>query len=396
MFTFGDKIMISNFNKSEEENHSFLGYLKNLDKTLLLAVSICATLSILCIYSIYKSGVVEVTENQCFMQTISALIGIIACFVITAIDYHKIAKLWFLYVPISYALVILTFTSLGYGRGEADDVAWLDLGFISIQPAEFLKITFLLSFSLHLHKVGTNINNFGHFVLLCIHGLIPVGLVALQGDYGTSIVFGLMFAFMMLFAGLSIKYILPILASIPIILYLLWNYVLGSVHKNRIEVLLNPGSDPLGVEYQQNLGKASLAEGGLFGKGLFKDEYTFVPEIHNDFIFSFVGQAIGFVGCIVLLIIFTFICIKILVDAMTSKDALGKNICVGTFSMIFVHCIMNIGMVLGVMPVIGIPLPFMSAGGTAMLSMFVSIGLVLSTHSHRKKQKRMFYDIEDM
>jgi len=395
MFTVGDNIMISNFKKMEEEERSFLGYLKNLDKTLLIAVSICAILSILCIYSIYSSQVVEVTETQCFMQTISVLIGIIACFIITAIDYHKIAKLWFLYVPIALFLVALTFTNLGYGRGEADDVAWLDFGFISIQPAEILKIAFLLSFSLHLHKVGKDINNFGHFILLCIHGAIPVVIVALQGDYGTSIVFGMMFAFMMLFAGLSLKYIVPILACVPAVLYLLWNYVLSSVHRNRIEVLLNPGSDPLGIEYQQNLGKASLAEGGLFGKGLFQDEYTFVPEIHNDFIFSFIGQAFGFVGCSVILVLFAFICIKILIDAMTTKDALGKNICVGTFSMIFVHCVMNVGMVLGVMPVIGIPLPFMSAGGTAMLSMFLAIGLVLSTHSHRRKQKRMFYDIED-
>jgi len=394
MFTVGDTVMIAKFNRVEEHENTFLDYLKKLDKPLLFSVSFCALLSILALYSIYKSQVVQITESQWFMQTISALIGIIACFIITAIDYHKIAKLWFLYAPVSLALIGLTFTSLGYGRGDADDIAWLDFGFVSIQPAEILKIAFLLSFSLHLSKVGDELNKFGNFILLCIHGAIPIGIVAFQGDYGTAIVFGVMFAFMMLFAGLSLKYIIPIVASVPIILYFLWNYVLSSVHRDRIEVLLKPGSDPLGIEYQQNLGKVSLAEGGLFGKGLFQDEYTTVPEIHNDFIFSFIGQSLGFVGCIILLAIFTFICIKLLVNAMTSKDTLGRNICIGTFSMIFIHCIMNIGMVLGVMPVIGVPLPFMSAGGTAMLSMFISIGLVLSTHSHREKQKRMFYDVD--
>jgi rod shape determining protein RodA len=298
-------------------------------------------------------------------------------------------------VPVALVLVGLTFTSLGYGRGEADDIAWLDLGIVSIQPSEILKIAFLLSFSMHLSKVGSEINNFGHFLLLCIHGLIPIGIVAIQGDYGTAIVFGFMFAFMMLFGGLSVKYILPILASVPVVVYFLWTYVLGTTHKERIMVLFNPGSDPLGIEYQQNLGKLSLAEGGLFGKGLFKDEYTFVPEMHNDFIFAFVGQALGYVGCVVVLLVFTLICIKLLVNAMHAKDMLGKSICIGTFAMIFIHCIMNIGMVLGVMPVIGVPLPFMSAGGTAMLSMFVAIGLVLSTHSHKEKRKRMFYDVEE-
>ncbi len=387
--------MIQKLNRVEDQRYTFFDYLKRLDKLLLLSVSLCATLSIICIYSIYNAQVVEISENQWYTQTVSALIGIILSFIITAIDYKKIANLFWLYVPISLVLVGLTFTSLGYGRGEADDIAWIDLGFISIQPAEILKIAFLLSFSLHLSKVGEDINRFLNFILLCIHGLIPIGIVALQGDYGTAIVFGVMCAFMMLFAGLSIRYIAPILASIPIILYLLWTYVLGSVHKNRILVLFNPGSDPLGIEYQQNLGKKALAEGGLFGKGLFQQEYSTVPEIHNDFIFAFVGQALGFVGCVVLLIVFTFICIRILCDRLKCKDSLGKNICVGTFAMIFIHCFMNIGMVLGVMPVIGIPLPFMSAGGTAMVSMFVAIGLVLSTQSHNQKPKRMFYEVQE-
>lgn len=387
--------MIQKLNRVEDQRYTFFDYLKRLDKLLLLSVSLCATLSIICIYSIYNAQVVEISENQWYTQTVSALIGIILSFIITAIDYKKIANLFWVYVPISLVLVGLTFTSLGYGRGEADDIAWIDLGFISIQPAEILKIAFLLSFSLHLSKVGEDINRFLNFILLCIHGLIPIGIVALQGDYGTAIVFGVMCAFMMLFAGLSIRYIAPILASIPIILYLLWTYVLGSVHKNRILVLFNPGSDPLGIEYQQNLGKKALAEGGLFGKGLFQQEYSTVPEIHNDFIFAFVGQALGFVGCVVLLIVFTFICIRILCDRLKCKDSLGKNICVGTFAMIFIHCFMNIGMVLGVMPVIGIPLPFMSAGGTAMVSMFVAIGLVLSTQSHNQKPKRMFYEVQE-
>lgn len=388
--------MIEKFNQLGDNKHTFWDYLKKLDKSLLISVSICAIISILSLYSIYKSQVVEISENQWFIQTISVLIGIISCFVITAIDYHKIANLWFLYIPLALILVGLTFTSLGYGRGNADDIAWIEIGSVSIQPSEFLKVAFLLSFSLHLSKVGDNLNNFGHFLLLCLHGLIPVGIVTKQGDYGTAIIFGLMFAFMMLFAGLSIKYILPILTAIPIALYMIWTYLLGSVHKDRIKVLLNPGSDPLGIEYQQNLGKSALAQGGLLGKGLFKNDYVFVPEMHNDFIFAFVGQALGFVGCITIILIFTFVCIKLLLNGKTAKDTLGRNICVGTFAMIFTHCFMNIGMVLGVMPVIGIPLPFMSAGGTAMLSMFIAIGLVLSTHSHREKQKRMFYDINEM
>ena len=166
-----------------------------------------------------------------------------------------------------------------------------------------------------------------------------------------------------------------------------------ALHKNRILVLLHPGTDPMGLEYQQDLGLASLGAGGLFGKGLFGGkDYVEVPEIHNDFIFAYIGQVFGFVGAIAVIILLAYICIKILNDSRNTMDKLGKLICLGTFAMIFTHCFMNIGMVLKVMPVIGIPLPFFSAGGTALVSMYVSIGMVLSCCAHNNKKYRMFYD----
>lgn len=206
-------------------------------------------------------------------------------------------------------------------------------------------------------------------------------------------VFLVMFIIMLFSAGLSIKYIIAAIVITPPIIYILWNYVLQSLHKNRILVLLHPGTDPMGLEYQQDLGLASLGAGGLFGKGLFGgNDYVEVPEIHNDFIFAYIGQVFGFVGAIAVIILLAYICIKILNDSRNTMDKLGKLICLGTFAMIFTHCFMNIGMVLKVMPVIGIPLPFFSAGGTALVSMYVSIGMVLSCCAHNNKKYRMFYD----
>ena len=177
----------------------------------------------------------------------------------------------------------------------------------------------------------------------------------------------------------------------------LWNFVLKSDHKNRIEVLLHPGTDPEGLEYQQDLGLAALNKGGFLGIGLFgdKNEYISVPEIHNDFILSYAGMVFGFVGAVGLLAILAYICLKILADSRIAKDNLGKFICMGTFGLMLAHCIMNIGMVLKVMPVIGIPLPFLSAGGTAMVSMYVAIGLVLSTYTHSNKKYNVFYEEEE-
>ena len=369
---------------------------RHLDYGLLLAVIICSAVSSLLIYSIHANKVLEsVGASYYRTQIISALMGLFAALVISLINYKKLARLWFLYVPVSVVLVLLTFTGLGYKR--ADDQAWLKLGFIQIQPSEVLKLAFILSFAYHLSRVEENMNKPVHMALLCLHGLVPIALVGGQGDYGTAIVFGFIFAAMIISAKISWKYLAAAPVLLAAALVFLWNFVLKSDHKNRIEVLLHPGTDPEGLEYQQDLGLAALNKGGFLGIGLFgdKNEYISVPEIHNDFILSYAGMVFGFVGAVGLLAILAYICLKILADSRIAKDNLGKFICMGTFGLMLAHCIMNIGMVLKVMPVIGIPLPFLSAGGTAMVSMYVAIGLVLSTYTHSNKKYNVFYEEEE-
>ena len=369
---------------------------RHLDYGLLLAVIICSAVSSLLIYSIHANKVLEsVGASYYRTQIISALMGLFAALIISLINYKKLARLWFLYVPVSVVLVLLTFTGLGYKR--ADDQAWLILGFIQIQPSEVLKLAFILSFAYHLSRVEENMNKPVHMALLCLHGFVPIALVGGQGDYGTAIVFGFIFAAMIISAKISWKYLAAAPVLLAAALVFLWNFVLKSDHKNRIEVLLHPGTDPEGLEYQQDLGLAALNKGGFLGIGLFgdKNEYISVPEIHNDFILSYAGMVFGFVGAVGLLAILAYICLKILADSRIAKDNLGKFICMGTFGLMLAHCIMNIGMVLKVMPVICIPLPFLSAGGTAMVSMYVAIGLVLSTYIHSNKKYNVFYEEEE-
>lgn len=374
--------------------HKLSQYYKQLDKPLLIAVTICSMLGIILLYSLSATDTGDVSTRYYIIQLVSMVLGIIVALIIASLDYHHIARLWFLYIPIAIFLVALTFTGLGLQRAGADDRAWLDLGFTTMQPSEVLKLAFILSFSYHLSKDKDNINNPLHLLLIIIHGAVPIGLVALQGDYGTAIIFIMMFIMMLFSAGLSFKYIITAIVLTPPALYLLWNYGLQSLHKKRIMVLIHPGSDPMGLEYQQNLGLGALGSGGLFGKGLFSKEFVEVPEMHNDFIFAHLGQALGFVGAVLTIILLAYICIRVLNNSRKTMDLMGKLICMGTFAMLFTHCFMNIGMVLKVMPVIGIPLPFLSAGGTALVSMYVAIGLVLSCYTHNKKQYRMFYDYE--
>ncbi len=370
----------------------------SLDKGLFLAVTLCSVIGTLLIYSISHNGVLEKVDDSYWKtQASSMLIGIVVAIAISFVDYKKLVRLWFIYAPAALILVALTFTSLGYQRSGADDRAWLNLGFIQFQPSEVLKIAFILTFAYHLSSDEENMNKPLHMLLLLIHGAVPISLIFLQGDYGTAVIFAFIFVFMLFSADISWKYLVAAPFVLAGAVAVIWFFLLDDFHKERILVLIHPGSDPEGIEYQQDLGLDALRSGGVLGKGLFGDasEYISVPEIHNDFIFTYAGQVFGYVGSIGIIIILAYICLKIFADSRIARDRLGMLICMGAFGLMFSHCIMNIGMVLKVMPVIGVPLPFLSAGGTALVSMYTVIGIVLSVYSHRAVSYNVFYNEND-
>ena len=383
--------MRSAFKKLPSGKHS-------IDAGLLFAVTLCSVISTVLIYSISHNKLLEgVGSSYWRTQLISMGMGLIAAVIMSFIDYRKLVKLWFIFAPAALILVGLTFTSLGYQRAGADDQAWIQIGSFSFQPSEVLKLAFILTFAYHLSRNEEEMNKPLHMLLLCIHALVPIGIVGLQGDYGTAIVFVFIFVFMICSAKISWKYLVtgPFVAAAGIAA--MWFFALDEFHKKRVTILFHPGTDPENIEYQQDLGLMALKSGKIFGKGLFakSSEYVSVPEMHNDFIFTYAGQVFGFLGSVGILIILTYICLKIFADSRVTRDHLGKFICMGAFGLIFSHCIMNIGMVLKTAPVIGVPLPFMSAGGTAMVSMYTIIGLVLSTYSHRAVNYNVFYDEDD-
>ena len=370
-------------------------FLRMSDLILIAAVVALSAVSCMMLYSIASNELI----GRCDMSTvhtqiIASVLGLGVVVVLSLLDYNKFARLWMLYAPVALVLVLLTFTGLGYRREGADDRNWLAFGTFYLQPSELLKLAFILTFSLHLSRDEEHMNELSHMALLCLHGLVPIGLVAFQGDYGTAIIFAMIFLTEILSAKIALRYIIAGLIAIPTACLIAWNFLLQDTHKNRILVLIHPGTDPENLEYQQDMGLSALANGGTFGKGLLGEDYVIVPEMHNDFIYAYVGQVWGIIGTLAVLVLLVFICLKVLTDSIGSKNLLGKFICIGTFAMLFAHGFMNIGMVLKVMPVIGIPLPFMSAGGTAVLSMYTAIGIVNSTRCHNIRKYRINYEAE--
>lgn len=374
-------------------------YFCRLDKLLLLlCVAICA-FSVFLLYTLDVNDIsAAVSKSQFKTQLIASVAGLVIALFIAAVNYRFIAKLWYLYAPIALILSLLLFTPLGVQREGADDIGWLDFGFIQFQPSEILKLAFILSFAWHLSKVEDRMNEPIHFILLCIHGAVPTLIIRQTGDDGSAMVFLFIFFCMIFAAGLSWKYLVFFGLAIPPAVYVLWNYLMLPHQQKRFQILWDTAmqeEEALGIYMQQRLGKIALGSGGLTGKGLFGGEYIYVPEIHNDFIFSYIGMTMGLLGCLLVVGLLAGLSLKVLSCSASAKDTLGRLICVGVFALIMFHSTVNIGMVLGVAPVIGIPLPFFSAGGTSVVCLFAAIGLVLSVSFYNMKKYHMFYSEAD-
>ena len=363
-------------------------YIKETDWMLMLCCFSLSSFSTLLIYSLYKNGEIG-RLNTVLVQPAMALCGIVAAIVLSKIDYHMMARLWKWHSVLCSGLALLVFP-FGIQRVDwVDDKAWLPIPFtsISFQPSELLKISFIITFAYHLSKVKDQLNRPKQLLLLCIHGAIPCGLIHLQGDDGTVLVMAVIFASMLFVAGLSWKYIVPVLAMIPPAAVVLWNFFLDDDKKNRILAIIRPELVDSAITWQQDRGLISIGNGGLWGNGIFMEtgQFRYVPEVYNDFIFTYIGETVGFIGCIAVLAALAFLCIRILHNALHALDDLGKFICVGVFAMMAIQIIINIGMCLGVLPVIGVTLPFLSAGGTSTGTLYLGIGVVLSVYMHSGK-----------
>lgn len=372
----------------------FAGHFKRVDKILPIICLLLTAFGIFLVYTMYKTDYIP--KSVVKTQFIAAVIGIVMSVGISFFDYKFIAKLWYIYAPITVLLQLLVWSPIGVQRG--DDVAWIQIGGqngITIQPSEIMKFAFIITLALHISKLGDKLNSLPHMLLVCAHGLFPVALIIAQGDAGSALVFLFIFVVMLFMGGVSWKYIIAAAAAVPPVVYVAWKYVMNNDHRIRIKVLFDEAlqqEERLGIYYQPHQGKVGLGMGQLTGIGFDADNYIDIPEIYNDFVFSYIGMTMGFIGCMAVVIALAVLCLKLLSNASGAQDQLGRLICVGVFALVLFHCIINIGMVLSVVPVIGIPLPFLSTGGTAMIMMHASMGLVLSVSAHKEKTKHMFYE----
>ncbi len=328
------------------------------------------------------------TENlrQFLTQLGATFGGMCAVVLISNFDYKRLKKYWFLVAAAGLIPVFLTFF-IGYAPDGTDDKAWLLFpGNVSFQPSEFLKICFVITFSVHLSKVKATINKPKSLIPVLLHGLFPVGLIHLQGDDGTALVFACIFGFMLFAAGLKLRYFIIAFSAVLVTAPFVFFFLLTGDQKARILYLFDLESNLQGIGFQQWMGRIALANGGIIGQGLFKGELTQVqgvPEGYNDFIFVSIGEELGLLGCMAVIILIGVVCFRCISAARASADDMGMFIGVGIFAMLFAQSVINIGMCTSLLPVIGVTLPFFSAGGSSLLCLLLGIGLVLSVHKNR-------------
>ena len=282
-------------------------------------------------------------------------------------------------------MLLLFIPGIGVGPESRPDVkTWIKLGNLGIyfQPSELLKIGFIITFAVHIDAVRDNLDSLKNIILLCIHAGVPTLLVLVTGDMGSALIFIFIFIAMLFTAEVKMKYFIAggilVAAASPFI----WNYVFSGIQKSRIYALFKPEEYP-DIIYQQQQGLNAIKNGGVFGQGLFNGRYTqIVPENENDMIFSVIGEELGLAGCIFTLILFIVVVIKIAKIGIDSKDRMVMLLSAGVASMIASQVIVNIGMCLQLLPVIGITLPFLSAGGSSNLCIYIAVGLVLSLRRH--------------
>ncbi|SHI50888.1 rod shape-determining protein RodA [Lutispora thermophila] len=357
--------------------------LKNIDIGIIISVILLFVAGIIAISSatgVAYGGSLRYVK----IQSVAFVLGLIAMLITLVIDYNTFGEMS---KTIYIVSIILLISVLIFGKEVKGSKSWFDFGVVNFQPSEIVKISFILSFAKVLEKREDTLDTFKGILPVVLYIVPIVGLILLQNDFGTALVFVFFIAFMLFAAGIGYKYVFGAVVLGILSLPLLWFYVFEDYQRKRILVFLNPEMDPLGRGYHVIQSKIAVGSGQFWGKGLYQgtqNNLGFIPERHTDFIFSVIGEEMGLVGSVAIILLFMLLIMRCIYIAKISKDSYGKYICIGVMAMFLFHILENIGMTIGMMPVTGIPLPFVSYGGSSLLTNMIAIGLVLNVGMRRQ------------
>ncbi len=345
------------------------------------------TLFVVGVGNLYSASGMRLEEGVAFSsfyqrQMIWGSMGFMVMICAVTFDYRKLHNLaWPLFVLV---LILLSLVPL-IGVKVYGAQRWLSLGFMNLQPSELAKLAVLI---LGAHVLSRNTESLGwiKFIQALLVGLVPCALIITQPDLGTSINVLLVLGGMIIFHGLKGRVFKTCMSLFPFLVAFMWFVGMKDYQRQRVLTFLNPGDDPRGAGYHIMQSQIAIGSGQIWGKGFFEgtqSQLRFVPERHSDFVIAVFGEEWGFVGCVALIFLYCLFLLSIYATVVKAKDRFGSLLCVGVFFYFFWQIVINMGMVIGLMPVVGIPLPFMSYGGSSMIVNCLLLGIVLNVSMRR-------------
>lgn len=358
--------------------------LKNIEWWIFILAVLLCLIGFIALYSATQSDNFEYLRKQIIWFVISLIIMIIVAF----IDYKILVKI----SPILYGISLLLLIAVLFTKSINGASSWFNIGGFSLQPAEISKVTVILFLSYVVATLQINgkeeINRIWKLAIILVTVALPVILIVLQPDFGTAMTYIISLLMVLFVAGIDKKYIIAAIVLIIIGVPLIYKFVLPAHARTRIDVFLNPESDPKGSGYNIIQSKLAIGAGELTGMGLLNGNQTqlgYLSPKTTDFIYPVIGEEMGFIVSATVIVAYVFLINKILYVAKTARDDYGTYIAAGVAGVFFFHMTENIGMTMGLLPITGVPLLFISYGGSSLLTSFLCIGLLLNISGNRKK-----------
>ena len=372
--------MIQNY--FQKSNQSFKEKFFALDFMLIFLILLLGTISLFAMYSSERGNFSYHTQSHLYRFSVFFLLFIV-------ISFFKI-QFWYKSAYLFYfSVLVLLFAVDWFGIIASGSKRWISLFFINLQPSELMKVSLIVFLARYYNKIPSqNVHNIKYIIIPFLSFMIPVFLVVSQPDLGTAVLIAITGLIIIWLTGFRIKYFLYsffiLICLVPVGISFLKPY-----QKSRILTSLNPERDPLGAGYQIIQSKIAVGSGGLFGKGFLQGSQSYLdylPEKHTDFIFTLFSEEFGFVGAVLILIIYALIIYRIALVGRNSRNNFARLFCYGFAAAFFVYVTVNMAMVLGLLPIVGAPLPIMSYGGSSMLSVMIGLGIVMSCKLHQDEE----------
>ena len=357
-------------------------HFKKIDWILIVATFLLAVIGLL---SIYSSSMSRDNFSNFHKQTIFFLTGFILMFLFSFLDWRLLKENSYL-ILFMYFLCILGLAGLFFFAPEIRQVkSWYRLGSISLDPTEFTKLILIILFAKYFSKRHAELYNVKHILVSSFYLLVPSVLVFLQPNLGSVLILIFLWIGILIVSGIKIRHFLILCLVGLLIFSLIWLFFLRDYQKQRIISFFQPKMEPIGIGWSQNQSKIAIGSGGLFGQGLFKGSqthYGFLPEPQTDFIFAAISEETGFIGVIILFLLFSLLIWRIIKIASLTESNFPKLFSLGLATLLISQIFINIGMNLGLLPIIGVSLPLVSYGGSGLTSIFIAFGILQSIKTH--------------